>query len=164
MNITFGKRKDICKLFVGRHNYSKGIVPNIQRITIFGNNTSKLIVPITIQDQQFTMELGTARTGNYISLSVLKQLGKLKLDDVRHRYGFASNHELPVLETFNGQTKGPRIGKQNSIRSIVTKISDLNLLRRNSFQILGISVDNVLALRRIQTRMRVQKDCIPRKL
>ena len=47
-------------------------------------DTPRLDVPVTIQDRQFTMELDTATTGNFISVPVWKQLGKPKLDDVRH--------------------------------------------------------------------------------
>ena len=49
-------------------------------------DTPRLDVPVTIQDRQFIMELDTATTGNFVSLPVWKQLGKPKLDDVRHRY------------------------------------------------------------------------------
>nr|KAG5701147.1 hypothetical protein BaRGS_002623 [Batillaria attramentaria] len=92
----------------------------------------RLDVPVTIQDQQFTMELDTATTGNFVSVPVWKQLGKPKLDDVTHRYESASKHDLPVLGTFMGQTKDPVTGKQSSIPYIVTKIHDLNLLGRNA--------------------------------
>ena len=47
-------------------------------------DTPRLDVPVTIQDRQFTTELDTATTGNFVSLPVWKQLGKPKLDDVRH--------------------------------------------------------------------------------
>ena len=90
----------------------------------------RLDVPVTIQDRQFTMELDTATTGNVVSLPVWKQLGKPKLDDVRHRYESASKHKLPVLGTFMAETKHPVTGKQSSIPYIVTKIPDLNLLGR----------------------------------
>ena len=39
-------------------------------------DTPRLDVPVTIQDRQFTMELDTATTGNFVSLPVWKQLGK----------------------------------------------------------------------------------------
>ena len=122
---------------------------------ILGESTDdvpKLDVPITIQDRQFTMELDTATTGNFISLPVWKQLGKPKLDDVRHRYESASKHDLPVLGTFMGDTKDPKTGNQSSIPFIVTKIPDLNLLGRNAIQTLGISVDNALRLRSIESQ------------
>ena len=45
-------------------------------------DTPRLDVPVTVQDRQFTMELDTATTGNFVSLPVWKQLGKPKLDDV----------------------------------------------------------------------------------
>ena len=111
----------------------------------------KLDVPVTIQDRQFTMELDTATTGNFVSRSVWKQLGKPKLGDVRHRYESASKHDLPVLGTFVGQTKDPATGRQGSIPYIVTKIPDLNLLGRNAIQTLGISVDTALGLRSIES-------------
>ncbi len=114
-------------------------------------DTPKLDVPITIQDRQFTMELDTATTGNFVSQSVWKQLGKPKLGDVRHRYESASKHDLPVLGTFMGQTRDPATGRQGSIHYIVTKIPDLNLLGRNAIQTLGISVDNALGLRSIES-------------
>nr|KAG5696827.1 hypothetical protein BaRGS_030951 [Batillaria attramentaria] len=91
------------------------------------------------------MELDTATTGNFVSVPVWKQLGKPKLDDVRHRYESASKHDLPVLGTFMGQTKDSITGKQSSIPYIITKIPDLNLLGRNAIQALGISVDNAWA-------------------
>ena len=96
-------------------------------------DTPRLDVPVTIQDHQFTMELDTATTGNFVSLPVWKQLGKPKLDDVRHRYRSASMHNLPMLGTFMAQTKNPVTGKQNSIDYIVTKIPDLNLLGRKRY-------------------------------
>nr|KAG5686215.1 hypothetical protein BaRGS_005560 [Batillaria attramentaria] len=71
----------------------------------------RLDVPVTIQDQQFTMELDTATTGNFVSVPVWKQLGKPKLDDVTHRYESASKHDLPVLGTFMGQ-QGPNLFKE----------------------------------------------------
>ena len=115
-------------------------------------DTPRLDVPITIQDRQFTMELDTATTGNFVSLPVWKQLGKPKLDDVRHRYESASKHNLPVLGTFMAETKDPVTGKQSSIPYIVTKIPDLNLLGRNAIQTLGISVDNAIGLRSIESQ------------
>ncbi|XP_052827930.1 uncharacterized protein K02A2.6-like [Octopus bimaculoides] len=98
------------------------------------------------------MELDTATTGNFVSLSVWKQLGKPKLQDVKHRYESASKHDLPVLGTFVGQTKDPTTDKQNLIPYIVTKISDLNLLGRNAIQTLGISVDTALGLKSIDSQ------------
>ena len=115
-------------------------------------DTPRLDVPVTIQDCQFTMELDTATTGNFVSLPVWKQLGKPKLDDVRHRYESASKHDLPVLGTFMAETKHPVTGKQSSIPYIVTKIPDLNLLGRNAIQTLGISVNNALGLRSIESQ------------
>ena len=115
-------------------------------------DTPRLDVPVTIQDRQFIMELDTATTGNFVSLPVWKQLGKPKLDDVRHRYESASKHNLPVLGTFMAETKHPVTGKQSSIPYIVTKIPDLNLLGRNAIQTLGISVDNALGLRSIESQ------------
>ena len=94
-------------------------------------------MPVTIQDRQFTMELDTATTGNCVSVPVWKQLGKPKLDDVRHRYESASKHKLLVLGTFMAQTKDPVTGKQSSIPYIATKILYLNLLGRNVIQILS---------------------------
>nr|KAG5692615.1 hypothetical protein BaRGS_030043 [Batillaria attramentaria] len=85
---------------------------------------------------------------------VWKQLGKPKLDDVTHRYESASKHNLPVLGTFMGQTKDPVTGKQSSIPYIVTKIPDLNLLGRNAIQALGISVDNALGLKSIESQVK----------
>ena len=115
-------------------------------------DTPRLKVPVIIQDRQFTMELDTATTGNFVSLPVWKQLGKPKLDDVRHRYEPASKHNLPVLGTFMAETKDPVTVKQSSIPYIVTKIPDLNLLGRNATQTLGISVDNTLGLRSIESQ------------
>ena len=46
-------------------------------------DTPRLDVPVTIQDRQFTMELNTATTGNFVSLPVWKQLGKPKLEATR---------------------------------------------------------------------------------
>nr|KAG5686661.1 hypothetical protein BaRGS_031371 [Batillaria attramentaria] len=117
-------------------------------------DTPRLDVPVTIQDQQFTMELDTATTGNFVSVPVWKQLGKPKLDDVTHRYESASKHDLPVLGTFMGQTTDPVTGKQSSILYIVTKIPDLNLLGRNAIQALGISVDNALGLKSIESQVK----------
>nr|KAG5706589.1 hypothetical protein BaRGS_028760 [Batillaria attramentaria] len=79
---------------------------------------------------------------------------KPKLDDVTHRYESASKHDLPVLGTFMGQTKDPVTGKQSSIPYIVTKIPDLNLLGRNAIQALGISVDNALGLKSIESQVK----------
>lgn len=115
-------------------------------------DTPRLDVPIKIQDRQFIMELDTATTGNFVSQSVWKQLGKPKLEEVRHRYESASKHNLPVLGTFVGQTKDPVTGHESSIPYIVTKIPDLNLLGRNAIQSLGISVDNALGLRSIKSQ------------
>ena len=114
-------------------------------------DTPRLDVPVTIQDHQFTMELDTATTGNFVSLPVWKQLGKPKLDDVRHHYESASKHNLPVLGTFMAETKHPVTGKQSSIPYIVTKIPDLSLLGLNAIQTLGISLDNALGLRSIES-------------
>ena len=102
------------------------------------------------------MELDAATTGNFLSLPVWKQLGKPKLDDVRHRYESASKHNLPVLGTFMAQTKHPVTGKQSSIPYIVTKIPDLNLLGRNAIQTLGISVDNALGPRSIESQAKTK--------
>ena len=115
-------------------------------------DTPRLDVPVTIQDRQFTMELGIATTGNSVSLPFWKQLGKPKLDDDRHRDESASKQNLPMLGTFMAQTKRPVTGKQSSIPYIVTKIPDLNLLGRNAIQTLGISVDNALGLRSIESQ------------
>jgi len=117
-------------------------------------DTPKLEIPIQIQDRSFTIELDTATTGNFVSTAVWKQLGKPKLDDVRHRYESASKHDLPVLGTFMGQTKDPTTGKQSSIPYIVTQIPDLNLLGRNAIQALGISVDSALGLKNIESQTR----------
>ena len=115
-------------------------------------DTPRLDVSVTIQDLQFTMELDSATMGNFVSLPVWKQLGKPKLDDVRHRYESASKHNLPVLGTFLAQTKEPVTGKQSSIPCIVTKIPDLNLFGHNAIQTLGISVDNALGLGSIESQ------------
>ena len=115
-------------------------------------DTPRLDVPVTIQDRHFTMELDTATTGNFVSLPVWKQLGKPKIDDVRHRYESASKHNLLVLGTFMAETKHPVTGKQRSVSYIVTKIPDLNLFGRNVIQTLGISVDNALGLRSIESQ------------
>nr|KAG5702836.1 hypothetical protein BaRGS_001918 [Batillaria attramentaria] len=144
----------------GRHS-AKSSVKSITKAelvkAILGEvpqDTPRLDVPVTIQDQQFTMELDTATTGNFVSVPVWKQLGKPKLDDVTHRYESASKHDLPVLGTFMGQTKDPVTGKQSSIPYIVTKIPDLNLLGRNAIQALGISVDNALGLKSIESQVK----------
>ena len=50
------------------------------------------------------------------------------------------------------QTKDPVIGKQSSVPYIVTKIPDLNLLGRNAIQTLGISNNNALGLRSIDSQ------------
>ena len=50
------------------------------------------------------------------------------------------------------ETKHPVTGKQSSIPYIVTKIPDLNLLGGNAIQTLGISVDNALGLRSIESQ------------
>ena len=115
-------------------------------------DTPRLDMTVTIQDYQFTIELDTVITGNFVSLPVCKQLGKPKLDDVRHRYESANKHNLPVLGTFMAQTKHPVTGKQRSIPYIVTKIPDLNLLGCNAIQTLGISVDSALGLRSIESQ------------
>ena len=114
-------------------------------------DTPRLDVPITIQDRPFTIELDTATTGNFVSMSVWKQLGRPKLEDVRHRYESASKHDLPVLGTFIADTRDPKTGNQCSVPYIVTKVPDLNLLGRNAIQALGISVDNVLGLKQISS-------------
>nr|KAG5703027.1 hypothetical protein BaRGS_016188 [Batillaria attramentaria] len=51
-------------------------------------------------------------------------------------------------------TKDPVTGKQSSIPYIVTKIPDLNLLGRNAIQALGISVDNALGLKSIESQVK----------
>nr|KAG5695678.1 hypothetical protein BaRGS_022355 [Batillaria attramentaria] len=138
-------------------NNKGGRPKNHQQSNSTTSNSAKcyrLDVPVTIQDQQFTMELDTATTGNFVSVPVWKQLGKPKLDDVTHRYESASKHDLPVLGTFMGQTKDPVTGKQSSIPYIVTKIPDLNLLGRNAIQALGISVDNALGLKSIESQVK----------
>ena len=112
----------------------------------------KLDVPIIVKDRQFTMELDTATTGNFVSLPVWKQLGKPKLGNLIHRYESASKHNMPVLGTFNAQTTDPKTGNQSSLSYIVTKIPDLNLLGRNAIQALGISVDNALGLKSIKSQ------------
>ena len=137
------------------HNPVKRITKAELVKTILGDvsqDTPRLDMPVTIQDRQFTTELGTATTGNFMSLPVWKQLEKSKLDDVRHRYESACKHNLPVLGTFMAQTKDPMTGKQSSIPYIVTKIPDLNLLGRNAIQTPGISVDNALELRSIESQ------------
>ena len=50
------------------------------------------------------------------------------------------------------QTKDPVTGKQSSISYIIAKIPELNLLGRNVIQTLGISVDNSLGLRSIESQ------------
>ena len=137
---------------------------SVKRITkaeivqaIFGEvpqETPRLDVSVTIQDKEFTMELDTATSGNFVSKPVWKQLGKPKLDDVRHRYESASKHDLPVLGTFMGRTRDPKTGKESSIPYIVTEIPDLNLLGRNAIQTLGISVDNALGLKSIERQVK----------
>ena len=87
-----------------------------------------------------------------LCLPVWKQLGKPKVDDVRHRYESASKHNLPVLRTFVVQTKDPMTGKQSSMPYIITKIPDLNLLGRNAMQTLGISADNAPGLRSTESQ------------
>ena len=139
----------------GQHSSVKRITKSELVKAILGEatqDTPRLDVPVTIHEKRLTMELDTATTGNFVSVPVWKQLGKPKLDDVRHRYKSASKHDLPVLGTFMGQTKDPTTGKQCSIPYIVTKIPDLNLLGRNAIQALGISVDSALGLKSIQSR------------
>ena len=116
--------------------------------------TPRLDVSVKINDKEFVMELDTATSGNFVSKPIWKQLGRPKLDDVRHRYESASKHDLPVLGTFQGQTKDPKTGKESSIPYIVTEIPDLNLLGRNAIQMLGISVDNALGLKSIESHVK----------
>ena len=87
-----------------------------------------------------------------MSLPVWKQLGKPKLDDVRHRFESSSKHNLPVLGTFMAQAKDLVTDKQSSIPYIVTKIPHLNFLGRTAIQTLGISVDNAVGLRSIESQ------------
>ena len=151
-----GHLEAVCRKKKHQHGGSVKKITKSELVNaILGETTDdvpKLDVPITIQDRQFTIELDTATTGNFISLPVWRQLGKPKLDDVGHRYESASKHDLPVLGTFIGDTKDPKTGKQSSIPYIVTKIPDLNLLGRNAIQALGISVDNALKLRSIESQ------------
>ena len=144
-----------------RQQKDQRLKPKVKKITkaevvkaILGEipaDTPRLDVPIKIQDRQFTIELDTATTGNFVSLPVWKQLGRPKLEDVRHRYESASKHDLPVLGTFVADTRDPKTGNQCSVPYIVTKVPDLNLLGRNAIQALGISVDNVLGLKQISS-------------
>ena len=123
----------------------------VKAITGNQTETPKLDIPIVIQDHQFSIELDTATTGNFVSLPVWRQLGKPPLNSVSHRYVTASKHDLPVLGTFMGHTKSPVTGKQSSIPFIVTKIPNLNLLGRTAIQELGISVDSALGLNSIES-------------
>jgi len=126
-------------------------------------DSPKLDVPVTIQGKQFTMELDTATSGNFMSVPVWKQLGRPKLEDAKNRYESASKHSLPVLGTFKGQTKDPKTGKECYINYVVTKIPNLNLLGRNAIQTLGISVDSALGLKSIESPdhayVSLRKDC-----
>lgn len=102
-NTTFVKRKDISELIVARSNDSNGnIIFKLIKTIICEvlDCTSRLIVPIKFQNRGFTMEMDTGTRGNLISFLVWKQLGKLKLDDVKDRYESASKNDLPVQEMF----------------------------------------------------------------
>ena len=130
---------------------------NVRRIsevkTISGKHyprdDSELTVSLTIQGQPFTIELDTATSGNFISESVWKQLGRPTLDDTGHSYESASKHNLPVLGSFMGLTYSPDTGEELSIPYVVTTIPDLNLLGRIAIRALGISVDKALEVKAI---------------
>ena len=155
------------------HKQQHGGNSSVKRITkaelvqaILGEvpqDTPRLEVPVRIQDKEFTLELDTATSGNFVSVPIWKQLGKPKLEDVSHQYESASKHNLPVLGTFMGKTKDPKTGKEGQVSYIVTKIPDLNLLGRNAIQALGISVDTVLGVKSIASQVKSEdaKQCSP---
>lgn len=117
----------------------------------------KLDVPISINDKEFTIELDTATSGNFLSVPVWKQLGKPKLDKTSHRFESASKHDLPILGEFKAKTTDPATGNHSEVPFIVTKIPDLNLMGRKAIKSLGISVDSVLGLKSIKSEPEKRK-------
>ena len=117
--------------------------------------------PISIENKDFTIELDTATSGNFITVPVWKQLGKPKLEDVSHRYESASKHDIPIIGSFKGHTKNPATGKESNIPYIVTKVPDLNLLGRNAIKTLEISVDDVLGLKSIESQPKMKEAVKP---
>lgn len=154
-----GHLEAVCKNKQQQSKHSKASVKKIGKSELIkailgevSDDIPKLDVPITIKDHEFTMELDTATSGNFVSLPVWKQLGKPKLAEVTHKYESASQHNMPVLGTFNARTIDPKSGNESSVSYIVTKIPDLNLLGRNAIQALGISVDNALGIKSINNQ------------
>lgn len=136
-----------------QENCSQSFVKRIPKVelvkTILGDDTSRLVVSITIQDRLFMMVLDTATMGNFISLPVWKQQENwnwIMSDIVRSLPASFLCWKLLWMKP------DPRTGKQNSIHYIITKISGLNLLGQNAIQTLGISVDNALGLRCIKSQ------------
>jgi len=111
---------------------------NLHRIS------SKLEVPVTIQDQQFNMELDTGTTGNFLTIPAWEQLGRPTLTNDNCHYKSATNHNLPVIGTFTGITENPESGTTAEIKYTVTEMTDLNILGQNAIHALRISVDSAL--------------------
>ena len=125
-------------------------------------DTPKLEAPISIHDKQFSIELDTATTGNFVTISTWKQLGKPKLEDASHRYESASKHDLPVLGSFSAETRDMKTGNTSVVQYIVTKIPDLNLLGRNAISALGISLDKAIGLKQINSSIKGREETGPK--
>ena len=116
----------------------------VKAVPAHQDNLSKLEVPVEIQGQRCLMEIDTATTGNFITNSYWKKLGKPSLQPATSRYESASKHDLPVKGTFMGKTRVPGMQEQHDVCFTVTDVPDLNLLVRIATKQMGISVGKVL--------------------
>ena len=99
----------------------------------------KFEVVIAVNDTKVTVEFNTATAANFLSLQEWHRLGKPQLCKTLCKIQSASKHELPVRGSFEAT-----ISYRNCTTSLifmVTEVPGLNLLERDAFKALSITVD-----------------------
>ena len=66
--------------------------------------SSKLEVPIQIENSTHKMELDTGTTGNFICEGIWKELGAPELTEASVKFKSATNHDLPLKGVFTALT------------------------------------------------------------
>ena len=139
-----GHLESMC--FKKRRNEKKGlkVIRDKQPHDKMHAITSKLEVPIQINESTHQMELDTGTTGNFISENIWRELGTPQLGKPSCQFKSATNHDLPLKGVFTALTSNPETGSQADIEFTVTEMPELNILGQKAIHDLNISLDKVL--------------------
>ena len=98
---------------------------------------------VYLNDVPVTFDVDTGAADNFVCKDEWERLGRPALETVDTTYESASNHNLPILGSFQARSStGTRT--HPSLRFVVADVAALNLLGRDAIHHLQISVDEVM--------------------